>query len=159
MHLLPASLLLHAVHGDCPCLHLREPELAGQLLRAEAAGSMCAHQCALQHPCGEVPISPPAPTQCVCGLGLRLFLATPHPQEVGLAGKLQSRAEKGRPQDTRNPSQCTWLLWLREEPCAGERGCCPVAWLPSGHGTQHGYSIGDQRLGFLSEIVPYGLFT
>lgn len=157
--LLSTTLLLHAVYRDSPCLHMWETELVGQFLRAETAGSKCSYQCALQHRVEEVPVFPTCTNTVCVRFGFYIRYCPAHPQEAGLTGELQSRAEKGRPQDTRNPVQSPRSLWLREEPCAGERGCCPVAWVPSGHGAQHGYPTGDQSLGFLSEIVCYGLFT
>lgn len=99
--LLPASLLLHAVHSDSACLHLREPELVGQLLRAEAAGSMCAHQCALQHPCGGSACFPHRHPQSVCLVWVYVWYSPPPtPRKLVL---LESSNHEQRREGPRTP--------------------------------------------------------
>lgn len=101
MRLLPASLLLHAVHSDSACVHLREPELVGQLLRAEAAGSMCAHQCALQHLCGGSACFPHRHQHSVCLVWVYLcYSPPPTPRKLVL---LESSNHEQRREGPRTP--------------------------------------------------------
>lgn len=95
-----------------------------------------------------VPARTPAPVRrvpvlrtAVCSVWvLHLSLPGP-PQGAGLTGELQS-ADKGRPQTPGPGPVSAVALWLREEPCAGER--LPVTWVPSGHGALAATLLRDQ---------------